>query len=325
MTEPPQRTIDKAVREALDQAYGINATLQRLPGENLNFEVVADDGRCWVAKVAGDQQPPEFTALEHAALQHASRSEIRLGLPHIHENKFGELETVLELCESWSKRLRVIHFIDGTVWPETTDISENLRFDLGRNLARFDAIMANFDHPEAHRHHRWELARADQHRDAVRLIGEPEKRELLNWAFHQFTNDISPVLNRLSDQFIHGDANRENLLIRGERLIGLVDFGDCCWNPSVCELAIAITYQMMDEPDPWAAAAPVIAGFESVRPLSDEERALLPGLVAARLANTLAVCAERRRIDPDHPNWFVSEAPAWRLLNRLRPPVAAAV
>ena len=29
------------------------------------------------------------------------------------------------------------------------------------------------------------------------------------------------------------------------------------------------------------------------------------------------MAAERRRIDPQHPDWFISEGSAWRLMERL--------
>jgi hydroxylysine kinase len=119
-------------------------------------------------------------------------------------------------------------------------------------------------------------------------------------------------------QFIHGDGNPENIRMMDGRVIGLLDFGDSCYNPTVCELAICLAYQMMDQADPGAAAEPVIAGYQSLRPLSTPEKAVLEPLVCGRLAVSLSVAAERRQIDESNTNWFVSEAPAWHLLARLR-------
>lgn len=41
-------------------------------------------------------------------------------------------------------------------------------------------------------------------------------------------------------------------------------------------------------------------------------------LVCGRLAASISVSHERRLIDPDNPNWFSSEQPAWQLLAQLR-------
>lgn len=305
------------LRDAIREAYGIDADLSRLPGENLNFLVITEEGCRFVAKIAGDQQPPEFVALERAALEHATAVNPGLKLPLIRENKFGHYETLISVSEENSIRLRIIEFISGIPWSEIIDISDDLRFDLGRYLASFDSVMRSFEHPMAHRTHRWDLTRLQQHRDLIDLAPERDQRALLHWAIDQWAKFVSPVLGALPAQFIHGDPNPENILVEGDHIAGLIDFGDCCWNPPICELAICLAYQLMDHDDPWAAAAPIIAGYQEVLPLSDAERAILPALICGRLANTLCVAAERLVRDPHHPNWFVSVAPAWRLLEEL--------
>jgi Ser/Thr protein kinase RdoA (MazF antagonist) len=145
---------EQAVRTVLAEAYGIEARLDRLAGENLNYLVTATSGRQYVAKIAGDQQPPVFVALENAALQHAAETGLPFDLPQIQENKFGNLETFIENSDSSSKRLRILKFIQGKAWSELTDISTELRFDLGQKLAQFDLAMRGFENPAAHRAHR---------------------------------------------------------------------------------------------------------------------------------------------------------------------------
>ena len=41
-----------------------------------------------------------------------------------------------------------------------------------------------------------------------------------------------------------------NILVRGDRVTGLVDFGDSCFNPAVCDLAICLSYVMMGQDNP---------------------------------------------------------------------------
>lgn len=313
----PSRS-SEIVCQALHEYYAIEATLSRLPGENLNYLVQTRTGEKYIAKIAGEEMPAELIDMEQAALQHAVRAQVKLILPKIIVNKFGNYETGIYILYKSTNRLRLLDYIDGTNLSEITDISTLLRFNLGKTLACFDQAMTGFDHPAAHRRHRWDLAAAGQHRAKTAWVEDPEKRALLSWAFAQMTNCVSPVLASLPWQFIHGDANPENIRVAGDQVVGLLDFGDSCYNPAVCELAICLAYQMMDQADPWAAAAPVIAGYESVRPLASSERRVLLPLVCGRLAVTISVATERRRIDADNANWFVSEYPAWRLLSYLK-------
>ena len=184
--------------------------------------------------------------------------------------------------------------------------------------ALFDNVMKEFDHPAAHRDHAWNLATSDRHIDKICLQKEQEKRQILFWAMDQFTNYVSPVIEDLRWQFVHGDLNPENIRIKNQNIIGLLDFGDSCHNPLACELAICLAYQMMDQADPWTAAKQVLDGFESVTPLSGQEKSVLLPLVCARLAVTISIATERRMADPSNANWFVSEDDSWKLLYTIK-------
>jgi Ser/Thr protein kinase RdoA (MazF antagonist) len=260
--------------------------------------------------------------MECAALEHAGKAQLGLELPQIIRNLNGEIETRIDFPVNADKRLRLLHYVAGENLSEISDISSELRADLSRSLARFDQAVSDFDHPAARRRHRWDLADAAQHRGKLTLISDTQRRELLTWAFAQFAEKVIPVLTTLPWQFIHGDGNPENIRIEHGRVSGLLDFGDSCHNPAVCELAICLAYQMMDVADPMAVAEQLVRGYESVRPLSVTEQSVLLPLACARLAVSLCVAAERRTIDASNSNWFVTEAPAWRLLARLRVMIA---
>jgi Ser/Thr protein kinase RdoA (MazF antagonist) len=122
----------------------------------------------------------------------------------------------------------------------------------------------------------------------------------------------------LPQQFIHGDAHDDNILVDAGRVTGLLDFGDSGFNPTICELATCLPYLMMGRDDPLDIAASILAGYHSTRPLSDAEISVLMPLVCGRLAVTVSMAAERRQIDPSHPAWFISEQGAWDLLAFLR-------
>ena len=78
---------------------------------------------------------------------------------------------------------------------------------------------------------------------------------MLEWFFHFYAASAAPRLEALPHSLIHGDANDENVLVQEGRISGLLDFGDCLENPTVCELAITLAYAMLDrlEDRCWAA------------------------------------------------------------------------
>lgn len=308
--------LERIVAECLAANYGVPGKLERLPGENLNFLVTIDGIKKYVFKIVDEHMPSAVVEMEFAAIEHAVRAGFQPRLPKIIANKYGNIETGINLHINGLYRARLIEFIDGTDLSIYTDISENTLRNVGETLAGFNLVMRDFHHPAAHRNHRWNLAEATQHRDKIGLLVEPEKRELLAWAYTVWEG-AQEHLAGLPWQFIHGDAHDENILMEGERVIGLIDFGDCCHNPTVCDLATCLTYLMMCG-DPLQVVQRIVQGYQAVRPLLAEEVKCLYPLVCGRLAMSLCIANERKTIDPHNPNWFGGEGRTWALLRRLR-------
>jgi Ser/Thr protein kinase RdoA (MazF antagonist) len=233
------------------------------------------------------------------------------------KNRYNKLETGIKLHKNDLYRLRVMHFIEGSTLSSMSDISINLLQSVGKSLARFCKVMQGFDHSAAHRDHRWNLATAGRHEKTVQRFGGREERRLLAWAFRGWRGAQSRF-DSLHWQFVHGDAHDENWMVEQGRLTGLIDFGDCCYNPAICDLAICLAYLMMRGPEPLPIATAVSEGYREARALAAEELAVLYPLICARLAVSLCVALERKAIDPSNSNWFGGQEAAWRLLRQLR-------
>ncbi len=309
--------IETVVLECLRENYGVEGRLERLPGENLNYLVTASRGERFVFKIVDDDMPSEVVMMESAAIQHAISAGISLNLPKIVKNIHKNMETGINIHKNERKRSRLIEFIEGDVLENITDISVVMLKNVGKSLAEFNLSLREFNHPAAHRSHRWNMIESAQHEATIQRISDPEKRAMLEWAFKSFGESES-VLRSLPWQFIHGDPNRENILVAGDRVVGLVDFGDSCHNPTVCDLAICLTYLMMEQPDPTRIAAITIDGYRQLRPLSPLELSVLYSLICGRLAVSISVATVRKAIDPENPNWFTDLEGCWRLLRTLR-------
>jgi len=309
--------VEKRVLQCLSEHYGLRGALKRLSGENLNYLLTLESGVRYVVKVVDEDMPSAVVEMESEAMKYAVSVGFPLKLPEIIENYNKNIETGIKIRTKGLNRLRVSHYIEGVEIESISDISTKMIFDVGKIIAEFNLVMKDFNHPAAHRNHRWNVAEAGQHRGEIGLVENPQKRALLQWGFDTW----SLVKNGLQDlpwQFIHGDLNRENILVERGQINGLVDFGDCCMNPTVCDLAIAATYFMMDQENPMEKAQALIDGYQEVRPLDQAEQAVLLPLVCGRLAASIAVSEARKLIDPGNPNWFNGEDSAWYLLDQIR-------
>ena len=311
--------LSEQIHLLLGDEYDLTGEILRLPGENRNFQIDTPNGERFILKIAGENLFDEILELEHRIVEHVHKTGIRLGLPRSVSNKAGQPVTQYSSEDGQHLHARLLEVVPGTPWGQAGVADAHQLQDLGRALAALDLALANFNDPAAQRSHSWDLTAASQHRSKIALVDAPEKRRILEWMFHFYAASALPKLEKLPHSLIHSDANDENLLVQDGRVVGLLDFSDSLYNPTICELAVALAYSMLDQPQPLDSAAEILSGYHAVRPLSIVELEVLFPLICGRLCTTVAIAAERRQLDPEHPTWFVTEARAWTLLERLYP------
>lgn len=99
----------------------------------------------------------------------------------------------------------------------------------------------------------------------------------------------------------HTDLFPDNVMMLGERVTGLIDFYFACTGPMALDLAVTHAAWCFDrdnsfQPDLGAA---LIAGYETVRPLNPQERALFPDIAKGACLRFVASRAEDWLDTPD--------------------------
>src|SRR5210317_1325450 len=97
--------VEKTVLECLSENYGLDGTLTRLSGENLNYLLTLKNGDRLVVKIVDDGMPAEVVEMESEALKYAAFSGFRLKLPEIMENLDKKIETGIKIRINSSERL----------------------------------------------------------------------------------------------------------------------------------------------------------------------------------------------------------------------------
>jgi homoserine kinase type II len=96
----------------------------------------------------------------------------------------------------------------------------------------------------------------------------------------------------LSHLVIHGDYYADNLIFRGDRIVGVVDYDKARWEPRVVELAEALIYFASSRPGQmrhivypgfldWSAFSRFLRGYNETQALKREDALALPDYVAA--------------------------------------------
>ncbi len=311
-TPPPP--VDAATAEAaLREHYGLDGRARPLAAErDRNFLVTLPDGTSRVFKVyhAADDAPTR--AFQHGALLHMERVGVGCPVPRLIGTRQGGLS-----CEIAAGG-RPFHAILITVVPGAPGnlgaAGPALRRDLGRAAAAIGTALAGYDHPAARRALPWDLMQIERFADVVATVPDPARRRWIAATLERFGAHGRPRAATLPHQVIHNDLNGSNVFLDGERVCGVIDFGDMVWAPRIADAAVAANYCMAAAHDPADAMAEVLEGYDALRPLDGAEVELFPDLVAARLALRLLIYQWRADLFPENRDYILRHGEAGRRL-----------
>ena len=315
-------TIQDASRIAFE-LYGLRAKVRPLPGEHdSNFYLKTEAGQEFVLKVAHAGEQRNNLDLQNKALEHVSAHDPSLLLQQVCVTSTGESIATVTTIEGKKHFVRLLTYVPGRIFAEVKPHSPALLHSLGGRLGRLDRALQDFSHPAAQRTLRWDLRHAVWIRDYLQYITQPERRAIVEHFLSQFETRVLPVLPTLRMSVIHGDPNDYNILV-GEadaghkQVVSLIDFVDVVHTNTVCDLAVAAAYAMLNKADPLAAAANVVAGYHEAFPLTQAELEVLYSLICTRLCVSVVNSAYRQKAEPHNDYLTVSEQPAWALLEQL--------
>ena len=314
--------VEEVARLARD-LYGLNVTANLLPGEyDDNFHLTAADGAQFVLKVMHPARERAFIDLQCQALQHLAKHAESVVLPRVVPTQRGGLQTEITAADGTKRLVWLLTFVPGTVLANVRPHSEELLRSLGRLLGAIDSGLQNFSHPAAQRELKWDLSAAGWIKRHVNEIADLSRRLLIEKFLALYDSEIVPALGRFRRSIIYGDANDYNVLVSDpwtlpRTAMSLIDFGDMHYGITVSEVAIAAAYAALGKKDVLRAATSVVAGYHEVFPLQEVEIAALYNLIGMRLAVSVTNSAHRKTIKADDAYVTVSEAPAWKALERL--------
>lgn len=273
-SQPFERLTFDGAGAILADTWGIaDATLERLDSErDDSFHVTAGEHE-FVLKVAHPADDRIFVNLQTAAMSFAAELEPRLPLQRVLLTLGGEVEPVVG-----GRVARLLTWLPG----HPLDSHAGTRM-LGETLGMLNAALSTFDHPAAHRDFVWDVARLDLVRGLHEQFPHPEVAR----AF-ELWDQLD--LGGLPRQVVHNDFHPGNVLSDGDRLTGILDFGDTVFTARVVDLAVALCYFGFDNE--------FIDGFQAAVPLNDDEWAALPVLVAARYVQRILLNELLGRFDP---------------------------
>jgi Ser/Thr protein kinase RdoA (MazF antagonist) len=282
-------------RDLARVCYGLEARVVRLTGErDENFKLTSSDGSDYVLKVAHPAEDPGVTDVSTAALLHLEKQDPGLPCPRVVHERGGDSHVRFIDDQRIERTARLLSYLPGRPLGPT-ERSPRLRAECGRLGGRLVRALRTFEHPAAQRAIVWDVRHAAY---LSRLLGQlpgfPCRAEA-NAVLERIVPRIDAQLPQLRQQIVHNDLNPKNILVtEAGAVTGIIDFGDMTCTAVIADVAVTAAEHIPEQcragsGEATASVHDVASAYHESVPLSGEELALLPTLVAARLVANMVV------------------------------------
>jgi 4-aminobutyrate aminotransferase-like enzyme/Ser/Thr protein kinase RdoA (MazF antagonist) len=320
---PPRFSADEVARIAWD-LYGLAGTAVDLGSERDQTFLIDDGGDGGVLKISNVGEDPAVLDLEARAILHVAQVDPELPVarprlvPDRHASSAAAYRATVE-GPFGTHFVRLFERLHGRVGgPELGDAAVRA---YAVTHARLNVALRGFFDPAAGRELLWNLKCASGLRSLLDSIEDRHRRSLVEAVLDRYDECVRPRWPRLRAQVVHGDVNLENVLLDdGDRIAGIVDFGDASHSAQVGDFAIGLASLLRGRPadDVFRVARVAIDGYASRIPFEPDELDVLADLVAARLATIVTISAWRAERYPENAEYIQAwDADSWNLLEHL--------
>lgn len=160
-------------------------------------------------------------------------------------------------------------------------------------------------------------------KDFLSALQDHGRKLIVEEVIEKFETEVMAHIDDFDKQIIHGDYNEHNVIVgpvqpnsEEYKVTGVIDFGDASLSPVIFELAIAVTYMILEAKD-LAAGGIVIAGYTSVKPIPKEDLKYIKTCVAARLCQSLVMGAYAYSQQPGNDYVLATQKVGWPVLEEL--------
>jgi len=304
------------MKEVILKHFGIKAKqIKKLAGyENANYLITTDEAS-FIFKTYEflddlyDTVCAESDLLNHLAKKDSSK------YPQPQKTITG---SYVEAVKVDGKKLiiRLLSYLQGDFFAEANHTKE-LYTSFGKFLAELDSDLIDYQsHVIQSRELEWDLQFVHLNNKYLNHIASSQQRKLVSYFLMQFDLFVRPQLPNLRKSIIHNDPNDWNVLVKNGKVSAVIDFGDTVYTPLINELAIGISYGIMEKEDPILWACHILSSYHQHLKLLTQEVDLLYYLIAARLCTTVCNSAHQKKLQPDNEYISISEQPAWNLLKQ---------
>ena len=281
------RLADEHVRSLLHDSWGlIDATWSAFGSERDDTLHVSCASGEFVLKVAHPLDDPDRLHRQLSLMEFVEKAPLPFATQTPVPTSSGDITARIN-----GRLAHLLPFLPGTPIRRSPQHSQGLA-NIGAAVWQLQQQMAPY--PESYdTEHPWALMSLDTVVGKLDAVSPDNIRRGCELILGHVISVTLPRLDSLPTQPTHNDSHTDNVLVDGQTVVGIVDWGDSISQPRVADLAVAASYArgyhpMWLEGDPWQAATMLRKGYiDAGGP--DEHRELFGELVIARLAQRIVL------------------------------------
>ncbi len=242
--------------------------------ENSNYYIETTKGKFVVKIFEGIDVTPENILFELEVMDYCFKSGLKT--PFIKQNSKNKLETVVA-----GKYSIVMDHIPGDNMGEK-ELTDDLVVSVAEQAGRMDLLLQKFvDGSKTRQNYEWDLKNTLILEKSLKYLSTDFNKNI----FTDILDDFKKYRNRfmnLPTGLIHNDIVPHNWLVDKGNLQAIIDFSDMAFSPYIQNVAVSL--HLISFCYNWnpKQAKLFLEKYKIFKPLSEEELALLYGLVKAR-------------------------------------------
>ena len=287
--------------------------LSRLNSErDINLLIKGAGTKQYVVKISNPKESPAHLEYQDLLINHLRLNiELRKIYPEILHKK------ILFYKDRYERKcaVRVLTYIDGNMYAKSKN-SDHTEKSLGKLLALQSNQLQSFINNQAIRKFEWDPSDIRWTKKFINLFKDANKTIIKN-TIDEHEKFVFKNIKNLKHAVTHGDPNDYNIVVKKEKIIGFIDFGDSIYAPVINDLAISLSYALMGAKNFYKTLQNIVGTFNEFYKLTDQDIYSLLSLIKSRLVITLVMAAKQRKKYPDNKYLSISEKNAWDLIYKL--------
>ena len=287
--------------------------LSRLNSErDVNLLIKGAGTKQYVVKIANPKESLAQLEYQDLLINHLRKS---IQLRNIYPEIFHKKILFYKDRNERGCAVRILTYIEGDMYAKSKN-SDDIEKSLGKLLALQSNQLQSFIKNQAIRSFEWDPSDIRWTKKFINLFKGANKNIIKN-TIDEHEKFVFKNIKNLKHAVTHGDPNDYNIVVKKEKIIGFIDFGDSIYAPVINDLAISLSYALMGNNNLYKSLQNIVGTYNEFYKLSDQDIYSLLALIKSRLVITLVMAAKQRKKYPDNKYLSISENNAWGLIYKL--------